>query len=199
MRHFLFAFLFAALFFAIFSVSAYASCTSPDGAESQTRYDFTAHKMYYCNGADWLQMGNDSRHLFAVLVHRNGSDWTANTETPINWTAKEYDTDNVFNLSTDRYAPTEAGYYYIYVSAFAYDCSQNEGPWLNLINNAGAVIAAGGFQSGDSFTEDVILSASTIVYLNGTTDYIRAESYEGPGCTGFDGDTGSSYFTAYKL
>ena len=41
----------------LFSAPAAASCTSPDGAESQTRYDFTAHKQYYCNGTNWVESG----------------------------------------------------------------------------------------------------------------------------------------------
>ena len=44
----------------LFSVSAHAACTSPDGAESQTRYDFGAHKMYYCNNSSWVEMGADA-------------------------------------------------------------------------------------------------------------------------------------------
>lgn len=36
---------------------ALADCTSPAGAESQTRYDFTAHKLYYCDGTNWVESG----------------------------------------------------------------------------------------------------------------------------------------------
>ena len=53
MRHFLFAALFAALF----STPAFAACTAPAGAESQTRYDFGTHRMYYCNNSQWVEMG----------------------------------------------------------------------------------------------------------------------------------------------
>lgn len=42
----------------LFSASpAHADCASPAGAESATRYDFTAHKLYYCDGTDWVEIG----------------------------------------------------------------------------------------------------------------------------------------------
>lgn len=43
--------------FLIFSpVQAIAACTSPAGVNSQTRYDFAAHKMFVCNNTDWLEI-----------------------------------------------------------------------------------------------------------------------------------------------
>jgi hypothetical protein len=39
------------------SNTASAACSSPDGAESQTRYDFAAHKLFYCNGSAWIEEG----------------------------------------------------------------------------------------------------------------------------------------------
>ncbi len=56
--------LFAALFAALFSFPAFAACTSPAGAESQTRYDFAAHEMLYCDGTDWV--GSASRGSLPV-------------------------------------------------------------------------------------------------------------------------------------
>jgi len=45
------------LLFLFLSNQASAACTSPAGADSQTRYDFTAHKMYYCDNTNWVEMG----------------------------------------------------------------------------------------------------------------------------------------------
>lgn len=39
------------------TLPALADCTSPAGAESQTRYDFSTHKLYYCNGTSWIETG----------------------------------------------------------------------------------------------------------------------------------------------
>ncbi len=40
-----------------FPATAFAACTSPAGLASQTRYDSAANKMYYCNDANWIDMG----------------------------------------------------------------------------------------------------------------------------------------------
>lgn len=45
------------ILFAFIAAPAFAACTSPDGQESQTRYDFTSHKMFYCNGTNWIESG----------------------------------------------------------------------------------------------------------------------------------------------
>lgn len=48
---------FGIIIMTTFVSPAFADCASPSGAESQTRYDFTAHTMYYCNGTDWVEGG----------------------------------------------------------------------------------------------------------------------------------------------
>ena len=57
------------LFF--FTSSAFAACTSPAGVASQTRYDSSANKLYYCNDADWVEMGGGSGGGV-------GSNWSPN-------------------------------------------------------------------------------------------------------------------------
>lgn len=45
----------------IWSWPAFAACTAPPGVSSQTRYDFALHKMFICNGTDWLAIpGGDA-------------------------------------------------------------------------------------------------------------------------------------------
>ena len=46
--------LFVFLFF--LSAPAFADCTSPAGVNSQTRYDFAQHKMFYCDGSNWVSI-----------------------------------------------------------------------------------------------------------------------------------------------
>ncbi len=48
---------FLVLFAVTIPFAAHAACTSPDGLASQTRYDSAANKMYYCNNANWVEMG----------------------------------------------------------------------------------------------------------------------------------------------
>ena len=54
--------------------AAWADCTSPDAPESWTRYDFTAHTLYLCNGTNWLSMGGGSSSGSAGYIQfSNGS------------------------------------------------------------------------------------------------------------------------------
>ncbi len=48
---------FLVLFAVTIPFAAHAACTSPAGLASQTRYDSAANKMYYCNDANWIDMG----------------------------------------------------------------------------------------------------------------------------------------------
>ena len=58
--------------------SARADCLSPAGLESQTRYDFATHKMYFCNGTDWQEGSADGR-IGAVTSNK----WCRGTGTQI--------------------------------------------------------------------------------------------------------------------
>ncbi len=46
---------------------AYADCTGPAGVNSQTRYDFALHKMFYCDGNDWIGIPDEGGGLGCVL------------------------------------------------------------------------------------------------------------------------------------
>jgi len=51
------------------SNQAQAACVAPVGADSQTRYDFAGHKMYYCNNTNWVEMsgsGGASAAMFSI-------------------------------------------------------------------------------------------------------------------------------------
>ncbi len=68
----MFRLFYAALFAATFSTAAFAACTSPAGQESQTRYDYAAHKMYYCNNSVWAEMGASAADTLAGLSCAEG-------------------------------------------------------------------------------------------------------------------------------
>ncbi|WP_162891703.1 hypothetical protein [Profundibacter amoris] len=56
------------LFFLLLSSqSVFAACTLPAGGESQTRYDFTAHKMYYCDNTNWIESGGSGGGASAAM------------------------------------------------------------------------------------------------------------------------------------
>lgn len=48
------------ILFSALAGAAYSACTSPAGADSQTRYDFTGHTLYYCNNTSWVSLSSGS-------------------------------------------------------------------------------------------------------------------------------------------
>lgn len=83
------------------SAHAYAQCTSPDGEETQTRYDFTVHKMYYCDNTNWVEMGAGLGNPATTPLDM-GTNRIVNVGTP---TA---DTD----AATKEYVDSAAGWVY---------------------------------------------------------------------------------------
>jgi len=79
-----------------------------------------------------------------------------------------FDTDNCFDLSTDRFTPTVAGYYYI----------TGEVSYVTNTSRVSATIAknGAGYQFG-SLSVGLRAMVSGLVYMNGTTDYLELHGY----------------------
>jgi hypothetical protein len=96
----------------------------------------------------------------------------ANTATKLTWTTEEFDTNNNFDLANGRFMPTVAGSYVVTVSAGL--AASASGDWVSaqIYKNGSyaihstdvAVMAANGLG----------VTTSTIVHMNGTTDYLEA-------------------------
>lgn len=73
---------FAAIMLLFIAVPAQAACNSPTGQDSQTRYDFTAHKMYYCNNTNWVEMGGGGFSNPAIGTLDMGTNRILNVGSP---------------------------------------------------------------------------------------------------------------------
>lgn len=106
--------------------------------------------------------------------------FTSGASTTVSWAAGDLqiDTGGWFNTTTSRFTPTIAGYYSVTCNL---NFTANAGAiaWLLLSKNATAIarhtsnLATSGATSG--------LSVSTIIYLNGTTDYMIASGLQSSG------------------
>lgn len=87
----------------------------------------------------------------------------------INFNVEEFDTNNCFDLTTDKFTPNVPGYYKI------------QGTTYGTGGNNYAIIYKNGtlYQYG---TYGVVGVVETLVYLNGTTDYVELYTY--PDSTG---------------
>ena len=98
----------------------------------------------------------------------------AATYTKITFDVKDFDTNT--NFSSSRFTPTVAGYYQINGLA---DLGGNGFCFVGLFKN-GAEIKRG---SGASVASEFYSSVSSVVYLNGTTDYIELYAFINAGAS----------------
>jgi len=141
--------------------------------------------------------GGGASNPFAFRVHRNGSDF-GGTANPVNWTTEAFDTDNAFNLSNDRFQPTEAGYYYFNFQVIANDCEDAGIEIYIMKNGTDPANAMGDYSSGDRASVNLYASVSALIYLDGVSDYVTVAAYEN--CDEeFFGDEESSFFQGYKV
>ena len=94
-----------------------------------------------------------------------------NTATKVILNAELFDTSGTFNTSTYRFTPNVAGYYQISGLVEAYANGSN------ITNSEVYLYKNGSFYCRGtnvlSATPETFIAISTLVYLNGTTDYIE--------------------------
>jgi hypothetical protein len=113
----------------------------------------------------------------AFSASGNGQTLTSSTTTKLQLTVEQFDTNNCFDSSTNyRFTPTVAGYYQCNISLTAASAFTGGNVFLykNGANDYGGM-AIGTTTSGGTFV------GSTLVYLNGTTDYIEMYGMFGTG------------------
>lgn len=114
----------------------------------------------------------------AFRAYSNNSQSIATaTTTKIQFNVEDYDTNNNFDNTTNyRFTPTVAGYYQVNLAVgFA---AMSVGEIILQINKNGSVYQFGNDVVG---TTTYILNMSTLVYMNGSTDYIEGFIYQGSG------------------
>ena len=97
----------------------------------------------------------------------SGTNLGTNTWTKINLTNEEYDTNN--NYSASRFTPSVVGYYQIN-GAMSVDVPATNS-FISIYKN-GSAYRYGSLTTGIAGVGSVVV-ASSLVYLNGTTDYVE--------------------------
>jgi hypothetical protein len=93
----------------------------------------------------------------------------SNTPTKIQFAGKEFDTSNSFDSATNhRFQPNVAGYYY--VSGCVTFGSTSASCWAQIYKN-GVSFKRGDYSYQTPYSANA--SASCLVYLNGSTDYLE--------------------------
>ena len=117
---------------------------------------------------------------------------SAGTYTKISFQTEEFDTDNCFDSTTNyRFTPTVAGYYQLNAT-MSLSGASSEG--YILIRKNGSNIKAGNDVGSSAYG----VTVSTIVSLNGTSDYVEVWGYSGTALNTSASQTGT-YFNGCLL
>jgi hypothetical protein len=102
--------------------------------------------------------------------HSSGQSITANTSTKINFATEEFDTASCYDTSNSRFTPNVAGYYFVNaaVEANAFASSY----FVLQVKKNGSAYRLGSNYPTNSGAGPVA-TASTLIYFNGTTDYVE--------------------------
>ena len=91
------------------------------------------------------------------------------TETKITFTTEEFDTNN--NFASSRFTPTVAGYYQINAQVVMTTAATNAVLMTTIYKN-GARVKSGSVSTGSTYLYPQANTA-TIIYCNGSTDYLE--------------------------
>jgi hypothetical protein len=139
--------------------------------------------------------------FFAYL----GSNQTIsnNTVTKININTELFDTNSMYdNSSNYRFTPTVAGKYYLYASFYA-DCggSQFQNGWISIYKNGSAYIYGQFDNTSGNDANGVNIPVSITDEANGSSDYyeIYCKIEDSSGSPVINANTKRTHFGAYKL
>lgn len=109
--------------------------------------------------------------VFSVYMNNNQSS-TLNVIDKVLFDTKEFDTNSFFDISTNSFKPTKAGYYFITARiTMSWVAWWGSTSWLYLYKNGTQLTVSHNLQNYTSSFGQT-LHISKIIYFNGTTDYL---------------------------
>lgn len=133
---------------------------------------------------------------FSALFGTDQS-FSTTTWTKIQYNTEDFDTNSNYDNSTNyRFTPTVAGYYQVNANIrLNYSGSAGDGTYLALYKNGSAWNVTSRLNVTSLYGS---LSLSSLVYLNGSTDYIEMYGYTNHGSPFFDQNSAvPSRFSAF--
>ena len=128
----------------------------------------------------------------------SGTSLTNNINTKITYDTEEFDTNN--NFASSRFTPTVAGYYQISGSVQISVSSGFSVRGLASIYKNGSEYKRGGYQWPNTGGSTSTYQVCSVVYLNGSTDYVELFGFnESANSPIFDGSGGSACYFSGSL
>ena len=137
-----------------------------------------------------LQYNGASAPAFSAYQSASSQSVSSGTWTKITFDVEEFDTNN--NFASSRFTPTVAGYYQINSSIAVVSSFTSIIP---AIYKTGSQYKVG--NRGNSTTQ-LNANVSSLVYLNGSTDYVEIYVYIGTG-QGLNNSIDQTYFNGCLL
>ena len=150
------------------------------------------------SGASQTGFGGANTPSFYAYLNTNQTAGTG-ADTIITLNAEAFDSDNAFNTTTYKFTPQTAGKYFLYGQA-RIDSSTDFNMLTNVITLNGTQVARGHNYNEHTNTVNV----STIVNMNGSSDYIQMFAMQNSGGdlsfagSGSQANSGT-YLMGYKL
>jgi hypothetical protein len=113
-----------------------------------------------------------------ITLFRTASSLSSGTNTKILFDTKEFDTNN--NFASSRFTPTVAGYYQISSSVAFSNATSSGYSALTIFKNGSAYKTGCSYASSSNSPEGFV---SSVVYCNGSTDYVEIYGYVNSGIT----------------
>jgi hypothetical protein len=135
---------------------------------------------------------------FCYTKSANQTGIAQSTWTKVTFPLKDFDTNNNFDTTNNRFIPTIAGYYQINMTALFVSGSAASDFYLQAYKNGSATSPVRYINFNSLSTPTCHLTFSFLIYMNGTTDYLEAWIYTNAASSNTinNGGTGFSGFLA---
>ena len=161
------------------------------------RYNTTSSSLEGYIGGAWITIGSSTPvtgPAFSAYLTSNQSV-TSNTATKVTIDAKEFDTATCFSTTNNRFTPTQAGYYQIsgtvYFAGTANTMTESR---IYLYKNGTVFKNGTAYASSSSAGTLFIQNINTIMYFNGSTDYVELWCSNTSSSPSFAGGSTLTYF-----
>ena len=145
-----------------------------------------------------LPTGISGQNYPAFLAYQSSAQSISNsTVVKVNLQTEIFDTDNAFDSTTNyRFTPQIAGKYVIYGSTRKDNFNAARFQAVLTLNGSTNQLVV---ENGNGGTHDTCVG-STVVELNGSTDYVEMYTYQNNGSTqDLQPGISSTYFGAYRI
>jgi hypothetical protein len=138
----------------------------------------------------------------AFSVNRNGVDQLSianNVATKVAFNSEAFDTnDNFDSVTNHRFTPTVEGVYSLFFQCRFNNATDQSTAWASIYKNGAALVHDIMVQSGTTATQTS--RAQTLVYMNGTTDYVEFYVLQDTGSArNLLGAINQTYATGFKI